>query len=120
MSDLLYSNGVSFMIGTGVGFSISNSFRLLDGSDNMLGDIEYSDAYPVGLAGVAETSNNYLGIEAGESIFEAFSDDPGFMAGTALGVYLGEKCFERLYGSSELEKVYQENNLDDIWEDINH
>lgn len=120
MSDLIYRTGFSFMIGTGVGFSLSNSFRLLDDADKMPGDLEYSDSYPIAAAGLAETANDYIGIESGDTVFEALSDDPGFMAGTALGIYMGEKCFESLYGSSELEEVYTENDLDDVWEDINY
>lgn len=120
MSDLVYRNGFSFMIGAGVGFGISNSFRLLDDADRMPGDLEYSDAYPVGLAGLAEAANDYTDIGSGESVFEALSDDLGFMAGTALGVYLGEKCFESLYSNSELEEVYRENDLDDVWNDLDY
>lgn len=120
MSDLVYRNGFSFMIGTSLGFSLSNSFRLLDDADKMPGDIGYDDAYPIGAATVAEMTNNYMEVDSGEAIFEALGDDPGFMAGAALGVYLGEKCFETLYGKSELEEVYSENDLDDVWNDLEY
>jgi len=120
MSDLVYRNGFSFMIGASFGFSLSNSFRLLDDTDKIPGNIEYDNAYPLGVATLAEISNDYMEVKSGDAVFEELSDDPGFMAGAALGVYVGEKCFENLYGSSELEEVYQENDLDDVWNDLEY
>lgn len=120
MSDIAYRNGISFMIGTSFGFSLSNSFRLLDDANKMPESIEYNDFYPMGALALAETANDYIEIESGKAVYDALSDDPGFMAGAALGVYIGDKCFENLYGNSELEEVYRENDLEDVWNDIEY
>lgn len=119
MSDLVYRNGFSFMIGTGIGFGMSNGFRLLEESDKIPDDIEYSDSYPIGVAGMTEMANNYVEMGSGDTVFETFSDDPGFVAGTALGVYLGGKYFEAS-SRSDLEEVYNENGLEDIWNDLEY
>lgn len=120
MSELVYRNGFGFMIGTGFGFGLSNSFRMLDQSDKMPEDAEYSSSYPVGVAGATEAVNDYIEIDSGTPFFEALSDDPGFIAGTALGVYLGEKYFKTSSYNSELEELYKENGLDDVWSDLEY
>jgi|GEM_PF-577660 hypothetical protein len=120
MTDLVYGNGFGFMIGTGYGFSLTNSFRMLDKADKTPEDIGYSSSYPLGAAALTEAVEDYFQIEYGDPVFETLSDDPGFLAGAALGVYLGEKYFESANSKSELEEIYQENDLDEIWNDLEY
>jgi hypothetical protein len=120
MSELAYRNGFSFMIGAGIGFGLSNSFKMLDGADKLPEKMTYSNSYPIGAAALTETITNYMEIVSEESVFDALSDDPGFMAGAALGVYLGEKYHETASYSSELEKLYEENGLEEVWNDLEY
>ena len=120
MSEIAYRNGISFLIGAGVGFGLSNSLKIMDREGKMPKEAEYSTYYPVGGAALAESMNNYREVVSEESVFEALSDDPGFMAGTALGVYLGEKYYESMSHGSELEELYEENGLEDIWNDLEY
>ena len=120
MSELAYRNGFSFMVGTGFGFGISNSLRLLDESGKLSENIDYHDSYGLGAAVLTEAANNYIEIEADTPVFEALSDDPGFMAGAALGTYMSKKYFELTSTESNLEQLYEENDLDDLWNDIEY
>lgn len=114
MSDLIYRNGFGFFVGAGLGFGVSNSFRMLEESDKLPEDIDYRRSYPLGFSAFAATMNDYAQIMSGEGVFEALSDDPAFMAGAALGVYIGERYFEKLAGS-ELESLYADEELDEVW-----
>ena len=120
MSELAYRNGFKFIVGAGLGFGMSNSFRLLDSADKLPEGKEYDTSYPVGAAAVTESANNYTQLDSGNPIFEVLSDDPGFMAGTALGVYMSEKYFGATEDESDLEELYRENGLDEIWKDIEY
>lgn len=121
MDVIAYKNAASFALGTGIGFSIANSIKLMDDSGKMPESHGYEDYQPMA-AGVAATGlDDYAGVMSGESMPEALSNDPGFVAGTAFGVYLSHRTFEMLSmdpGYEKLEETYRQNDLDDTWEDV--